>query len=32
MDIDENGDVFGSIEIWQVSGGEIVSTGEYITP
>ena len=32
VDIDENGDVFGSIEIWQVSGGEIVSTGEYITP
>ena len=32
VDIDDNGDVFGSIEIWQVSGGEIVSTGEYITP
>ena len=32
VDIDENGDVFGSIEIWQVSGGEITSTGEYITP
>lgn len=32
VDIDENGDVFGSIEIWQVAGGEIASTGEYITP
>lgn len=32
VNIDDNGDVFGSIEIWQVAGGEITSTGEYITP
>ncbi len=32
VDLDDNGDVFGSIEIWKVEGGEIVSTGEYITP
>ena len=32
VDLDENGDVFGSIEIWKVEGGEIVSTGEFITP
>lgn len=32
VDLDANGDVFGSIEIWQVSNGEITSTGEYITP
>ena len=32
VDLDENGDVFGPIEIWQVEGGEIVSTGRYETP
>ncbi len=32
VDLDENGDVFGSIEIWKVEGGEIVSTGDFITP
>ena len=32
VDLDENGDVYGSIEIWKVEGGEIVSTGEFITP
>ena len=32
VDLDANGDVFGSIEIWQVSNGQITSTGEYITP
>ena len=32
VDFDENGDVFGSIEIWKVEGGEIVSTGEFIVP
>ena len=32
VDLDENGDVFGPIEIWQVEGGEIVSTGRFETP
>ena len=32
VDLDENGDVYGSIEIWKVEGGEIVSTGDFITP
>ena len=32
VDIDENGDVFGSIEVWQVKDGEIASTGEFVTP
>ena len=32
VDIDQNGDVFGSIEIWKVEGGEIVSTGVFVTP
>lgn len=32
VDIDENGDVFGPIEIWKVEGGEIMSTGRYETP
>ena len=32
VDIDANGDVFGSIGIWKVEGGEIVDTGEFITP
>lgn len=32
VDLDANGDVFGSIEIWQVTNGQIASTGEYITP
>ena len=32
VDLDENGDVFGPIEIWKVKGGEIVSTGRFETP
>lgn len=32
VDIDENGDVFGPIEIWQVKDGEIQSTGRFETP
>ena len=32
VDLDENGDVFGPIEIWKVEGGEIVSTGRFETP
>ncbi len=32
VDIDENGDVFGTIEIWQVKDGEIQSTGRFELP
>lgn len=32
VDFDENGDVFGPIEIWQITGGEIKSTGRFETP
>ena len=32
VDINENGDVFGSIEVWQVKDGEIASTGQFVTP
>ncbi len=32
LDFDENGDVSGTIEIWQVKGGEIVSTGRFLSP
>ena len=32
QDINDAGDVFGTIEVWQVSGGKIVSTGRYLTP
>ena len=32
VDFDENGDVVGPIEIWQVSEGAIVSTGRFETP
>lgn len=32
VDFDDNGDVAGYIEIWQVSDGEIVSTGMFETP
>ena len=32
VDFDGNGDVAGYIEIWQVSDGEIVSTGRFETP
>ena len=32
VDIDENGDVFGPIEIWKVEGGAIVSTGRFELP
>ena len=32
VDLDENGDVFGPIEIWMVENGEIVSTGRFETP
>ena len=32
VDFDENGDVFGPIEIWQITGGEITSTGRFETP
>ena len=32
VDFDENGDVVGPIEIWQVSDGAIVSTGRFETP
>ncbi|MFC1848538.1 ABC transporter substrate-binding protein [Chloroflexota bacterium] len=32
QDFDENGDVFSTIEIWKIEGGEIVSTGRYELP
>lgn len=32
VDFDENGDVFGPIEIWEITGGEIRSTGRFETP
>ena len=32
VDFDENGDVFGTIEIWTVKDGEIQSTGRFETP
>jgi ABC-type branched-subunit amino acid transport system substrate-binding protein len=32
VDFDENGDVFGTIEIWTISGGEIKSTGRFELP
>ena len=32
VDFDANGDVLGSIEIWQVKDGEIQSTGRYLEP
>ncbi len=32
VDFDENGDVFGTIEIWQVKDGEIQSTGRFELP
>ena len=32
IEFDENGDVFGTIEIWQVKDGEIQSTGRFELP
>ena len=32
QDFDENGDVFGSFEVWMVEDGLITSTGRFITP
>jgi branched-chain amino acid transport system substrate-binding protein len=32
IEFDEYGDVFGTIEIWTISDGEIKSTGRYETP
>jgi len=32
QDFDENGDVISTIEIWKITGGEIVSTGRYELP
>ena len=32
VDIDENGDVFGTIEIWTILDGEIQSTGRFELP
>ena len=32
VDLDQNGDVFGTIEIWQVKDGEIQSTGRFELP
>jgi len=32
QDFDENGDVVSTIEIWKITGGEIVSTGRYELP
>ena len=32
VDVDENGDVFGTIEIWMVKDGEIQSTGRFELP
>ena len=32
VDFDENGDVFGPIEIWKIEGGEITSTGRFELP
>ncbi len=32
VDFDENGDVVGYIEVWQVKDGEIVSTGRFELP
>ncbi|MCY3913823.1 MAG: ABC transporter substrate-binding protein [Chloroflexi bacterium] len=32
VDFDENGDVFGPIEIWEITGGNIRSTGRFETP
>ena len=32
IEFDEHGDVFGTIEIWEIAGGEIRSTGRYETP
>ena len=32
IEFDENGDVFGTIEIWQIKDGEISSTGRFELP
>ena len=32
VDFDENGDVVGYIEVWQVKDGEIISTGRFELP
>ncbi len=32
IEFDENGDVFGTIEIWTIKDGEIQSTGRFETP
>ena len=32
VDFDENGDVVGYIEIWAVTGGMIISTGQFVLP
>lgn len=32
QDFDENGDVFGSFEVWMLEDGLITSTGRFITP
>ena len=32
LEFDENGDVFGTIEIWTIKDGEIQSTGRFETP
>ena len=32
VEFDEHGDVFGTIEIWEIAGGEIRSTGRFETP
>ncbi|HZA22377.1 MAG TPA: amino acid ABC transporter substrate-binding protein, partial [Dehalococcoidia bacterium] len=32
QNIDENGDVSNTIEIWKIEGGKIVSTGQFESP
>ena len=32
VDFDDNGDVVGYIEVWQVKDGEIISTGRFELP
>lgn len=32
QDLDDNGDVLNTIEVWKVEGGMITSTGQYVKP
>ena len=32
QDLDDNGDVLNTIEVWKIEGGSVTSTGQYVKP